>query len=206
MPGSASEHSCSYIINRGDCLVAVDNGWKEFALENDGGAALPNRILRSCLWDHISGMENRLIYKKVLDCVRGSSTPIRLTFRCDSPNEERRLEMFVGPMEEQCCIFKTSVLEHRPRPHVALLDSGTERTRQSVSICGWCMNLKVSRLDWIPLAPALGVLGLDPDGPLPHLLYTICPDCSQQIDRLLVENDYPGLATYRKKKKVGLAC
>ena len=195
------EHCCSYVIDRRDRLVAVDDGWKEFASDNHCADVFPERILRTCLWDYISGMANRLAYKKLLDCGRRTGEPIHLTMRCDSPSEERWLEVSLIPLEDQCCVFETTVLQHQSRPPINLLDPTVVRSSQSVEICSWCMNLNVSQLDWLPIRSALLTLDLDPDGPQPHLVYTMCPDCSEGVGRILMEHDYAGLTSYRGRKK-----
>lgn len=188
MMAATSEHCCSYMIDRYDRLVAVDRGWNQFAVQNHGGALAREQILRTSLWDYITGMENRLIYKRILDCVRKHQTEIRFPLRCDSPTLERHLEMRVERAEDDCCLFVSRLQRGVPRPRVAMFDSFIERTNDNVSICGWCMKIEVPSLGWYSAPEALAFLGLDGEGPLPHLFHTVCPTCYDRLARMLSEH------------------
>lgn len=179
-----SAAGCAYAVDGRDRIVAVDEAWTVFARQNEGGALTAGRVLRRSLWDYIRGIENRLIYKRIIDHVRGGGVPISFDLRCDSPTIERHLQMEVVPLPENGCLFRTHALRCDLREPVLLLSRRVERSARLLSVCGWCMNAELSGR-WVELVEAVERLR-DAERPAwPSLAHTICPTCFERLDALL---------------------
>ncbi len=178
---------CAYAVDAQDRIAAVDGGWRQFAMENDGEMLIADRVLRRSLWDYIRGIENRLIYKRVLDHVRQSGESVAFDLRCDSPTLERHLRMEVALLPENGCLFQTQLVRYEVREAVLLLSREAVRSLCSVAVCGWCMCVEVSG-HWLPLPDAVQRLADHHTPVWPNLAHTICPDCFARLDALLTSS------------------
>lgn len=174
---------CAYAVDGHDRIVAVDDAWIQFAMDNDGESLVADRVLRRNLWDFVRGIENRLIYKRILDHVRLAGESISFEFRCDSPVMERHLRMEVTPLLENGCLFQTRPVRCEAREPVLLLSRVVQRSLCSVAICGWCMGVEVAGR-WSGLTEAADRLAGDAPA-WPSLAHTICPICFERLDGLL---------------------
>lgn len=84
-----------FTINRDDIVIDADQGWTEFALENQGSGHLCHPIGRS-LWDLITDPSVRQLYAMLLKALRTrSARRAAYPFRCDSPFQKRHMRMVV---------------------------------------------------------------------------------------------------------------
>ena len=180
--------SCVYTIDAGDMIVSVDGSWSLFARENEGQAAATRRVLHTSLWNHISGLENRMIYKEILDGVRETLRPVRFPFRCDAPDCRRDLEMVISPLPHRACRFQTLLIHAEPRPRLHFLDPHAHRTGLAVLVCNWCMRVEDLQGKWIELDKAIRVMRLEKAREPAVPAFTICPDCLDSVKQRLEES------------------
>ena len=175
---------CAYAVDGQDRIAAVDEAWRLFAQQNEGESLFAQHVLRRSLWDYIRGIENRLIYKRLLDHVRGGGEPVSFELRCDGPTMERKLQMEIVPLPENGCLFRTHMLQCNPRDPVPLLSRRVERSTASLPVCDWCMQAEVLG-HWVDLVEAVDRLREPEAQAWPLLTHTICPACFERLDTLL---------------------
>lgn len=82
-------------------ILWVGGDWDEFALRAGGERAVANQVLSTELTAHITdnltAEKVRAMVKTVIDVQR----PLRLEYRCDSPDEVRRFRLTIQPMKDQ---------------------------------------------------------------------------------------------------------
>lgn len=189
MPVSAQDNKvCSYAVDAHDRLVSVDEAWARFAIENGGRGLLPDEVLQSCLWDHVQGMENRILYKRILDHVRSTGRSFAFEFRCDAPDRERLLRMTVSSKADGVCQFQTQAVRMTHRAPLHWLARHVRRSSLQFPLCGWCMRTEVAGR-WHDLVEASEWLGGHRDHAPPQVAHTICPDCFSRLDKQLTHPD-----------------
>jgi hypothetical protein len=81
-------------------LLWVGGDWDEFALQNAAQGALSNRVLSTSLMAQIAGEETRTLTARLIDTVLDTKQPLRVEYRCDSPNMARLFMLTIQPMKE----------------------------------------------------------------------------------------------------------
>lgn len=173
--------NCVYRIDEDDCIVAVGGDWRRFARANHGAGLGPARVVGTPLWDHIAGLENRLVYVQVLESVRENGHPVTFVFRCDAPDCRRDLEMTVSPRPRGECEFQTTVVRHVPRHPLRILDPRSPRNRDTIMLCNWCMRTQLDDDLWQDIESATEALCPHGARAVPQAAFTICPDCLLRI-------------------------
>ena len=176
---------CVYRIDGQNRICFVNDSWSAFARDNHGAHLLPENVLRTCIWDYVTGLGTRYIYVKVLDYVRETREPLSFDLRCDSPALSRTLKMTVTPIEEGGVQFESLVLSETQRPAIELLDVVTARDSRIVPLCGWCMQAQTSQLRWASLEEAAHRIDRSEAGPLPELVHTVCPACHYHLREMM---------------------
>lgn len=176
---------CRYEVDTEDRIVRVGGAWDAFALANDGEALAGRTVLGKNLWQFVIGLENRLVYRQMMDYVRDRTRVVRFLFRCDGPDQCRLVGMRVAPEPGGGCSFETAVLCEHPHPHLPLLDIHIPKSANTVALCNWCMRADCGPIGWRDLAdPAVRSTLVDPFG-TPRPVFTICPDCLAAIRHAL---------------------
>lgn len=184
-PQSLMPHSrgLAYRVNRLDEIVSVSQGWDAFAMANDGHAACADRVLRRPLLHFIADHTTRHLYEQVLIRARAGRKAV-FTFRCDSADERRLLEMRVSPLEHGDVLFVTETLSIEHRAHVATLDLAAPRSGDLIRVCGWCKKVHDGDC-WTEIEEALHRLKLLECIPVPRLTHGICESCFEGISAQL---------------------
>jgi hypothetical protein len=180
------ESNIHYRIDADDRIVSVCGGWDDFALANDGGDAVADRVLGRPLWDFIRDPHTCLLYRQILARVRrgGSAT---FALRCDGPSHRRLLEMTVAPLTAGGVAFVTRVLSAQDREPVALLTGRGDHSAEMIKACAWCNRVEVCGGAWAEVEDAVGRLNLFERGRVPPLSHGICDPCLTLMTAKLAE-------------------
>lgn len=81
-------------------LLWVGGEWDEFALQNAAQHALANHVLSTSLLAHIAGEETRELIASMVGTVLKTKRPLRMEYRCDSPNMARAYLLTIQPMKD----------------------------------------------------------------------------------------------------------
>lgn len=164
-------------------IVFVNGEWDRFALANDGGEVASDRVLGRRLWDFIADVNTREIYRHALDRAR-AGRPVRFTFRCDSPDCRRLLEVSVGRGPEETVEFRVRTLSEEAGPAQPLLRTASPRSGELVRMCGWCKRVFVGG-GWADLEEAAARLDLFKGDRAPAITHGICGPCHKSMSDLL---------------------
>lgn len=171
---------CCYEVDAADRIVSVGGLWTSFA-ESNGGQALTHRaVVGTLLWDHVHGLENRLVFKQVMDAVRDSRTCVEMSFRCDSPTCRRDMKLRIKPGKNGGCRFATTLVATRKRAHIPFIDALAPHGRQCVLVCNWCMSIELGGA-WEDVDKAWSLREIPHAEPTPQPVFTICPACLDRI-------------------------
>ena len=173
---SAVGLTLTYSIDAKDRIIAVNDAWRGFALANDGGADLADRVVGTELWSCLSDDSVREIYQRLTARARKGQL-VQFCYRCDAPTHRRTFEMKIeaGPGGE--VKFATELIRAESRPAVRLLERATERNAQFVRVCAWCQRVAVGPEEWVDAEEAVNRLGLLLSERLPALTHGMCAAC-----------------------------
>jgi hypothetical protein len=164
-----------YWLNDRDEIVFVNDAWGAFAAANGGEHLSAADVLGRPLWGFVADPATQHLYRQVLARVRGGRAA-RFTFRCDSPDCRRLMEMEVGRGPEGVTEFRSRTLSEEVRQPQALLDPARPHSGGLVRVCGWCKKVDVGGR-WEEVEEAVSRLALFERPVLPRLTHGICEGC-----------------------------
>ncbi len=170
-----------YWLDRADQIIAVNDVWSEFAIENTSPHLLPAHVIGKCLWSFLD-LNTQLLYQMLFRHVRATNKPTTLSLRCDSLTIRRPMTMVITPGEDQalfiaCDIQSTSLIRYSIEPPMRM--SGLLR------ICSWCNRVAVSDGEWVEIEVAMPRLGAFENYPIPNISHGICPSCLAMVEKEL---------------------
>jgi hypothetical protein len=168
----------TYGIDFNDVVIGVSENWQRFAEQNRGGSAcLPQNIIGSSLWSHISDWETRQLYEAICGNVRERQRGATFRFRCDSPEIRRFLILAVTPMPRHSLFFTSQIVRTESRKPVELLMADAERSDEFLRICSMCKKIALSTTQWVEVEDAVQKLGLFEMNVMPKFSHGICQEC-----------------------------
>ena len=107
----------TYHLDASDRIVAVDSAWIAFAAANDA-ADLPQRVLGRPVWQFITSLTVRELYRALFRRVRETRAGVTVTFRCDSPVVRRFMSLTVECHDDssEALACRASLLHEEPQP------------------------------------------------------------------------------------------
>jgi len=174
-----------YTVDDADRISSVNAAWSDFARRNDGGALLQPTVIGQRLFDSISDATSREVYRAILKRVRRGAEAVRFNVRCDAPGRRRLLEMNIASAGHGAVTFSASPLAEEDRATMALLDPNAPRSDSIVTVCGWCMRLRLTNGTWVELEEGVDTLAFFEANSVPQLSHGMCPSCFDAMDRAL---------------------
>ena len=131
------------------------------------------------LWDFIQGRETRYLYEELFRRVRGGMPSRTIPFRCDSPDERRYLELLIETLQDEQIEITSEILRTERRNPVSLLNAGTSRSTDFVTICSMCKKMNVAPGQWVEIEEGLAQFRLFEAEKIPQLTHGLCHPCYQ---------------------------
>lgn len=172
-----------HTVDANDVLTDVNDHWLRFAQQNDAPHLTRQVVIGHSLWDFIAGFETPHLYKLMMQQVRQSQRRLVFTYRCDSPNFRRYMQMEIVPLAHQGLEYRNYLLREEPRDRVRLLDPTIGRNQELLMMCSWCNRVHCDNV-WLPVEDAVKTLGLFALSELPQITHGICPDCALSFKNL----------------------
>lgn len=179
-----------YSVGNDDVIEWVSEGWTQFAAHNDAPELSADAVIGKSIWQFISDIETRELYRLLLARVRTTCVPVEFEFRCDSPNVKRFMSMVVTS-DQQRVFFATELVRLKPTTENALLRRTMRVDHDLVKICSWCKKLLISDDHWEETEVALGILGPFSQDTMPMISHGICEACRAEFLKKLHFINYP---------------
>ncbi len=180
MTDSYDNEDLWYRIDANDVITDVADRWDVVALANDGDAWVADKVLGRSIWDCLTGAGTAMLYRLVLNRVRGGSEA-RFTIRCDTPELRRVLGMAIVPEPAGAVRFESIVISRERRASVDLLRGKRQASDDIVHICSWCKKVNVPERGWLEVEEAIEELALFGAEILPRLSHGICDSCAESM-------------------------
>ena len=165
-----------YSVGSDDIIDWVSEGWTRFAAQNDAPELSAQAVIGKPIWQFISDIETRELYRLLLARVRTARVPIDFEFRCDAPIAKRFMRMVVNA-NQQRVIFSTELMRLEPTVENPLLRRTHRVGRDLVKVCGWCKKLWIGDDRWEEAEIALDILGPFGKDAMPIVSHGMCQPC-----------------------------
>ena len=157
-------------------LLWIGGDWDDFARKNAGDGALANVVLSTSLTAHITDIRTADKVSQMIRAVLDTKKPLRMDYRCDSPDEMRRFRLTIQPMKDDRVVMvhdlRDAILLEKPMQVWAFHPNARDHK------CSMCGAVKESD-DWV-----------DPlESQTPHpasVRYTICEGCETRADAAIL--------------------
>ncbi len=182
METNNSKETIIYRIDNKNIIDRLSDNWQIFAEENFGGEICkPINVIGSPLFDFITGLETKYLYKIILRRARDRMRASTFGYRCDSPEKRRFLDLSIIPLKHKAVEFWSQVVRTESRETVVLLKNDIERSDEIVRICSMCKKIAVSDTEWAEVESAIIKLKLFEKERMPKLTHGLCQSCYDKI-------------------------
>ena len=164
---------CFCVVDSSLRILWVGGDWDDFATRNGGGAILANDVLATRLTDYISDIATADTVEQMVQAVIDTKGTLRMDYRCDAPQELRRIRLTIKPMKDQ-----RAIMVHELRDAVQL-----EPPMEAWHFDPAARELKCSVCGMVHLPGKIWQDPTQPGNRHPQLVkYTVCPSCVTRID------------------------
>ena len=172
-----------YRIDSRGCLTSVNAAWLRFAQENGAAELTRDRVVGRAVRDFVRGEVVCHLWEILTRIVRESGKPLRVPFRCDSPDERRFMEATLSALPNGEVEFACRLVRVEAREAVALLDRSVARSDQWLTVCAWCNRFLMGEGLWLEAEDAVRQIDLLGGSRLPNLTGGVCSRCHEMIVR-----------------------
>lgn len=161
-------------------LYDANQSFHLFAQDNEHPTYDPKQWIGKNLLDVIHGDRTRLLHDALILKARLHSTPVELSFRCDSPTSARYLRMVIVAQPNLHIHFRIHTDKEQAYPQPVFFEY---EASASVPRCDVCNRMEVEGT-WIdPLDMAS--VSKDPDL-IWKVCHSLCSDCDQHFTHLVI--------------------
>jgi hypothetical protein len=178
-------HIIEYLVGPDSTVLEIHGPWDEFARDNAATELSARSVIGCHLDDFVAGSEIRLVYQMLLERIRQTGEPARFTFRCDGPTCRRFMEMRLDLAAPGVVRFRSRVLREEPRDVQPLLDVGTKRSEDLLTLCSWCKRFKAESTDWVEVEDYVERVKVMEADVFPRLSHGICRSCKAELESLV---------------------
>jgi hypothetical protein len=171
----------SYRLDASNRLIQVGPEWDRFALENGGESVLSERILGMRLSDFMRDAETLHLHERLLQRVRRERDIHGLSFRCDSPDRRRHMEMDIVNVEHGVVEYCCRIVRVEPREPI-LLNHAEHTPSSFLRMCSWCNRMNVEGA-WMELEDAAARLHLFEKDRVEPISHAMCDECLDALYR-----------------------
>ena len=156
-------------------ILWVGGDWDDFALKAGGERALANNVLSTDLTGHITDILTADKVSEMVKTVIRINRPLRVEYRCDSPDEVRRFRLTIQPMKDRRALMVHD-LRDALRLETPMVEWSFDPSVREVK-CSMCSKIHLPS-GW-----------RDPsDLSFPHpplVRYCLCPSCVSRVDQAI---------------------
>lgn len=166
-----------YRIDASDRITYVNSTWDAFADANNGAGARASEVVGRSLWDFITDVSTREIYRQALARIR-AGVDLQFSFRCDAPECARLLEMTISRADESGSVafWTREISETRREIAWTSQGDGSAPAEELLRVCGWCNRVDVHG-EWMELEDAVPRLKLMEFPEARMITHGICESC-----------------------------
>ena len=166
-----------YHVDVEDKIILVNDKWLIFAKQNDAGYLTFDYVRNKKIWDFITGIETKALYKMIFDNVRSKNQIISLPFRCDSPDMNRFMNLQIEQYGNDQIKITSHLVREEKRTFINLTQSETESPDWKLYMCSWCKKIKIKDDQWVEIEEGIKYYNLFESFTSPRITHGICDKC-----------------------------
>lgn|GEM_PF-997693 len=175
---STALNRVQYTINGHDIITATSDGFDAFASANNA-SQLSDQVLGQVIWKYMYSEDVNRVYQRLFAAVRQSGKKASMTFRCDSHEVLRFMQIHVEPQAEAHLLISTDTIREVPRARVLASEILYNGIQSGLPMCSHCNRIKVEEHGWTEIDAALK------DNLIPTSLsvtFDLCGQCTEEFD------------------------
>lgn len=164
------------VINSDNIIIDVNEAWDCFAQENNSPSAARTGVLGKCLFDLISGKITKQYWRDLLERAWRSTQPLKIDYRCDSPDTKRWMQMELCRLEDGNMRISHTQLASEKRTtaiHFRLAQQRSSCTQVRCSIC----NRVKEKDHWHEAESLIKAENNETSSVCLPVIYGLCGDC-----------------------------
>ena len=170
-------------------FVHLNQAWLDFARHNWRVDFDPAAVLGVSWRAQITDPTTRQLYDRLAQRARQLARALTVSYRCDSPDRRRFMEMRVRPLSDGGLEWASRSLREEPRPAVDLLAARDRNADRLLRVCSWCKRIQAPEWaaepsaagDWLEVERIMPLLADLRAGFYPALTHGVCPDCYERV-------------------------
>lgn len=172
-----------YHIDENDVIFYINEEYIKFAVENDG-ERLVKESLGKPIWNFITNGLVKKLYQELIAAIRKTKESVKISFRCDSPDRMRFMQMEVFPLIENGVAFHNILLREKFKADGYTPDIIAILGEAGYPMCSHCNKIKIDE-NWFELEDALKGKLLQNKNLKAH--YSICKYCNNDLKNSIEE-------------------
>lgn len=176
-----------YVVDTKDKVVSVNEAWDAFALCNDAPGLLSEWVIGRNWREFVQGDATRMYMEAMLNATRCLGKRVAHSYRCDSPQEKRYVQLTVELLPDRHVRFRhhtTHVAEQKYVVNYVVPQTPVVGSKK-VKRCSMCNRIELQGV-WQETEQAVES-GLLQDGAEVLVFYGICPACHNKVRRIAVK-------------------
>lgn len=165
-------------LDERDRIVQVCESWNRFARANEGDGCLDHVIVNRNVREFIQGDATLMLLDTLIMQVRRLGKQLERTYRCDSPDMKRFMEMRID-REGERVRFVHRVVRTEPLAVPVRFGFDSSGSMNRIVRCSMCNRVQVQRA-WMEADDACA------DGHIAGqqlVIYGVCPGCADTVRR-----------------------
>lgn len=168
-----------YHVDKNDVVFYFNQHWIAFAEENQAGQ-LAKQALGKPIWSFISDGLVKTLYKELMLAVRKSNEKVKISFRCDSPEKMRFMQMEIFPLINGGLAFHNTLLREKLKSDGYSPEILAIIGEAGYPMCSRCNKIAINK-KWHELEEALKLKLLENKTLKAH--YGMCPTCTNTLKK-----------------------
>ena len=163
-----------YTIDGADIITSTGGAFDVFAAAND---APELQVVGRPIWEFLGTEIMNTVYKNLFAAVRSSSKPVNITFRCDSKDTLRFMNMHIQPEQQNALLITSSTMKTVPRARILASEILYRGVKDGLPMCSHCNKIYVDALEaWLEIDAAVAA-GLISDNL--SVSFDLCQECQK---------------------------
>ena len=182
LPGShrADRRCFIYRVDAQDRILSANDEWFAFARENGARELDHSTVIGQSLLGFLCNTETQHLFDILLKKVRVTGDTVSLSYRCDSPDCRRCMELELVPKRDAEVEFRSRIVQQEFREPVRMLEE-VERSDELLKMCGWCKKIAMPDKRWVEVEEAVDALNLFAAVRVPKISHGICEECHSAL-------------------------
>ncbi|MTI23323.1 hypothetical protein E1176_20005 [Fulvivirga sp. RKSG066] len=178
------EQVTKYWLDEDNKIIDTNSYWNSFAMDNDGGKVLRDRVIGKHLFGYIADDNTRMLLDTLISRVRHTKKEMTRPYRCDSPQRKRFMEMKIIPQEDgKICVENRILREEELAERRDFKTVKNEKGQPFLKRCSVCNRVNDKTGWYEPDHPHVSKYFTK--GKPTFVAYSVCSDCQQDLKNRL---------------------